>query len=151
MQSEQKAGCFVGLAAIAVYGVVGFLLLWQFGGQVINYFNSMNWQQVSGIVIVSEIEDVSDTSGERYTGRIIYTYEIERVTYEGNQVDLRGTIYVGNRDDAEQLVAPYPVGTSVMPYVDFNNPTRSVLDRHMLSAVWWLVGIGSLLGSVAKN
>ena len=144
MRLLQSMGCFAPVA-ILIYGIVGFLILSQFGGQIVNYIRSMNWQQVSGEIIVSGIENASDTSGERYTGNVIYSYEFDGLTYEGDQINLFGNIYVGNRDDAEQMIAPYPVGRTVNPYVNPNNPALSVLDRNVTNAVWGLVGVGCIL------
>ena len=144
MRLLQSMGCFAPVA-ILIYGIVGFLILSQFGGQIVNYIRSMNWQQVSGEIIVSGIENASDTSGERYTGNVIYSYEFDGLTYEGDQINLFGNIYVGNRDDAEQMIAPYPVGRSVNLYINPNNPAQSVLDRSMTGAIWGLVGFGGIL------
>lgn len=139
----QSMGCLVAPVAIIAYGVLGFLLLWSFGGQVLNFFSTMSWEQVSGTVISRSVEDISDTSGERYVPRIAYTYEVDGETYEGTQLDLRTEIFVGNEEDASELIAPYPVGAEVMPFVDTNDPTHSVMKREILTGVWWLVGIGS--------
>ena len=145
MRSGQSAGCLTAPIALIIYGGLGFLLLWQFGGQVWSYFTSMDWQQVDGTVISSEVVDAWDTSGERYTPQIIYTYEIDATSYEGRQVNLQGDLYLGNQLDAEQIIAPYPVGATVRPYVDPSDPTRSVLERDLPTAVWWFVVIGLLL------
>lgn len=144
MRLLQSIGCLTP-AAILIYGVLGMFLLGQFGGQVLNYLRSMGWEQVPGIIVSSEVEDAWDTTGERYVGRVVYTYEVNGVTYEGNQLGLRGPVYVGNPEGAARLLTPYPVGASVMPYVNPANPTHAVLDRSLPSAVWGLVGVGSAL------
>jgi hypothetical protein len=144
MRFLQSIGCLAP-AAIVIYGVLGVLLLGQFGGQALNYLRSMGWEQMPGTVVSSEVEDAWDTTGERYAGRVVYTYEVDGVTYEGNQLDLRGSAYVGNREDAERLLLPYPVGASVMLYVNPADPARSVLDRSVPSAIWAFVGLGSVL------
>lgn len=144
MRFVQSAGCLTP-AAMVFYAVVGLLLLGQFGGQVLNYLGSMGWEQVPGTVVSSGVEDAWDTTGERYAGRVLYTYEVDDVRYEGDQLDLRGQTYVGHREDAEQLVAPYPVGASVMIYVDPADPTRAVLTRDLPGAILGFVGVGSVL------
>lgn len=141
----QSMGCLVAPVAIIIYGILGFLLLWQFGGKIVNYVNTMDWQQVEGTVTSRSVEDGSDLTGEHYNATISYTYEVDGEMYEGNTLDLRGVINVGNRDDAEALIAPYPVGASVMPYVDMTNPTRSVLTRDIQTGIWVLSGIGGFL------
>jgi hypothetical protein len=145
MRSRKPAGCLAAPVAIIIYGGLGLLLLWQFGGQVWNYFTSADWQQVNGTVISSEVVDAWDTSGERYTPQVIYTYEIDATSYDGRQVNLQGDLYFGNELDAQQIIAPYPVGTTVRPYVDPSDPTRSVLERDLPTTVWWFVSIGLLL------
>lgn len=142
MRLLQSMGCLAPVAAL-LYGVVGLLILGQFGGQALNFLASMNWEQVEGTVVSSSIEDEWDTTGERYIGRLLYTYEVAGVAYEGTQLNLQGQIYLGNQDDAEQLLAPYPVGASVMPYVNPNDPTQAVLDRSLPNASWVLLGIGA--------
>mgnify|MGYP001065612892 CR=1 FL=1 len=144
MRLIKSIGCLTPVASV-IYGVLAVLLLGQFGGQVLNYLRSMGWEQVPGTIISSEIEDAWNTTGERYAGRVVYTYEIEGVTYEGNQLDLRDSPYVGTREAAERLLIPYLVGTSVMLYVDPSDPTRTVLDRSVPSAIWVFVGLGSVL------
>ena len=144
MRFLQSVGC-VTPVAMGIYAVVGLLLLAQFGGQALNYIRSMGWEQVPGTIVYSEVEDAWDTTGDRYAGQVIYTYEVNGVTYEGSQIDLRGSTYFGNREDAEQLVDPYPVGASVMLHVDLAEPTRAVLDRDVPGAVWGIVGVGATL------
>jgi len=150
MRFLQSAGCLTPVATL-IYGFVGLLLLAQFGDPALNYLRSMGWEQVPGTVVQNAVVDAWDTTGDRYIGQVVYTYEVNGVTYEGNHIDLRGQTYLGNRDEAEQLVAPYPVGTSVMPYIDPTDPTRSVLQRDLPGATWGIVGVGSvfLLLSVA--
>ena len=144
MRLLQSLGCLTPVA-ILIYGVLGILLLGQFGTQPLNYLRTMGWQQVPGTIISSEVEDAWDTTGERYGARVVYTYEVDGITYEGNQLDLRGTTYVGNRQDAAELLIPYPVGASVMPYVNPDDPARSVLDRSLPGAIWAFVGLGIAL------
>lgn len=144
MRFLQSIGCATPIA-ILFYGLVGVLLLTQFGDPALNYVRSIGWEQVPGTVISSEVEDAWDTTGDRYTGQIIYTYEVDGVTYEGTQIDLRGQVYTGNRADAEQLLAPYPVGASVMPYVDLSDPSRALLDRDLPGATWGIIGTGAVL------
>lgn len=144
MRFVQSIGCLTP-AAIVIYGIIGVLFLAQFGGQAVNYITTIGWQQVPGTIVASEVEDAWDTTGERYAGRVLYTYEVDGVTYEGTQLDLRSSLYVGNREDAEELLIPYPVGAAVMPYVDPANPTRAVLDRSLPNAVWGFVGVGAVL------
>ena len=91
MRILQSMGCLAP-AVIVIYGFVGVLLLTQFGGQVLNYLTSMGWEQAPGTIVSTQIEDSSDTTGERYAGRVIYTYEVDGVIYEGDQLDLRGLL-----------------------------------------------------------
>ncbi len=144
MRFLRSIGCLTP-TAILIYGVVGLLLLVQFGGQALNYLTTTGWEQVSGTIVSSEIEDASDTTGERYVAQVVYTYEVDGAIYEGNQLDLRGSTYLSNREDAEQLLAPYPIGASVMPYFDPADPSRTVLDRGLPGAIWGFVGVGSVL------
>jgi hypothetical protein len=128
-----------------IYGVLGVLLVGQFGGPILNYLRSIGWEQVSGTIIFSEVQEEWDTTGDRFVGRVIYTYEVDGVAYEGDQLDLRGTTYVGNRQDAVELLIPYPVGATVTPYVDPSDPARAVLDRSLPGATWGFVGLGGTL------
>lgn len=144
MRFFQSLGCLTP-AAIVFYAVIGVLFLGQFGGQALNYLTSMGWQQVPGTIVSSEVVDAWDTTGDRYVGQVLYTYEVDGVTYEGSQLSLQGTVYVGSREDAERLLLPYPAGTAVMPYVDPANPERAVLDRTLPNAIWVFTGMGSAL------
>lgn len=144
MRFLQSIGCLAPVA-IVIYSVAGVLLLGQFGGHALNYLRSMGWEQVSGTIVSSEIEESWDTTGERFASRVVYTYQVNGVTYEGDRLNLRASTYVGNREDAEELLAPYSVGASVMPYVNPADPTRAVLDRSVPGAIWVFVGLGSVL------
>lgn len=144
MRFLQSIGCLAP-AATLIYGLVGLLLLGQFGGQTLDYLTSMGWEQVSGTVVSSEVVDEWDTTGERYLGQVVYSYEVDGVAYEGDQLSLGGLTYLGNREDAEQRIAPYPVGAAVTPYVDPADPTRALLDRNLPGAVWGFVGFGAAL------
>lgn len=144
MRFFQSVGCLTPVA-IVIYGLLGGLLLGQFGGQALNYLGSMGWEQVSGTIISSEVEDAWDTTGERYIGRVLYTYEIGGTTYEGTEIDLRGEVFVRNPDDAARRLSPYPAGASLMVYVDPSDPTRAVLNRSLPNAIWAFVGLGGVL------
>ncbi len=144
MRILKSAGCLTPIAAL-VYGVVGLLLLSQFGGQALGYVGSMGWEQVPGTVISSDVEEAWDTTGDRYSPRVVYTYEVDGVTYEGTQISPGGTTYAGNQEDAAQFLEPYPVGESVMPYVNPSDPTRAVLDRSLPGAIRAITGTGLVL------
>ncbi|GAB5494316.1 MAG: hypothetical protein Phog2KO_45310 [Phototrophicaceae bacterium] len=144
MRATKSKGCFLPVA-IFFCGVLGILILSQFGGQILNYLRSTNWQQSSGTIVSSTVESVFETSGERFVGNVVYVYDFENMTYEGDQVNFFGTIYVGNQGDAQQMIAPYPVGSTVTLYVDPNDPTQSVLDRDVSGIIWALVGFGIIL------
>lgn len=144
MRVFKAAGCLEPIAIFA-YGVVGLLLLAQFGGEVVNYLGSTGWTQVSGTVVSNDVEDVWDTTGDRYAAQVVYTYEVDGTTYEGDQLSLRGTIYTGNQEDAERIVAPYPPGTAVTPYVNPADPTQAVLERDVPGAILGIVAAGVVL------
>jgi hypothetical protein len=131
--------------AALIYAAVGLLLLSQFGGQALNYLRSTGWQQVEGEVVFSGVEDVWDTTGDRFEPQVVYTYDVDGVTYESTQIDLRDATYMGNQDDALEIANQYPVGETVTPYVNPSDPTRAVLNRDLPGAVLVIVGTGLVL------
>ncbi|MEO0563696.1 MAG: DUF3592 domain-containing protein, partial [Chloroflexota bacterium] len=74
-----------------------------------------------------------------------YQFEVDGETYEGDQLNLRGTLYLGSEEGAAALLTDYPTGTEVTLFTDPADPTRSVLDRSVQSGTWWLVGTGVIL------
>jgi hypothetical protein len=138
----QSVGC-TGRAAILLYGVVGLLLLGQYSGKIINYFGSTGWEQVDGVVVGSEIVDEWDTTGDRFLPVVTYEFTLNDQTYTGNQIDLRGPVYVGNEDVAASMLEPYPVGSQITLFADPSDPSNSVITRAVQPAVWWFVGIGA--------
>ncbi|MEM9954848.1 MAG: DUF3592 domain-containing protein [Chloroflexota bacterium] len=144
MSQKQNNGCFSPIA-ILIYGVVGLLILSQFGRQAISYLSSTNWQQVPATITSSETETIWETSGERFAGNIVYTYEYDGETYQGDQLNFFGNVYFGNQEDAQQVVQPYSVNMSVLIYVNPNNPEQAVLDRNVTGTVWALIVLGSIL------
>ena len=142
MSRLQAIGCAAPVS-ILLYAVVGLLLLGQYGGKIINYVSSSGWEIIEGEIVASSVIDVSDTTGERYLPSVRYQYQIDGQTYTGDQIDLRGTIYMGNEEVAAERIRPYQVGDSVTLYANPANPAQSVLDRQVQPGAWWLVGAGA--------
>jgi len=144
MRFLQSIGCLTPVA-ILFYGVAGMFLLGQFGGEAVDYLRTMGWEQVPGTVTYSEVEDVWDTTGDRYAAHIIYTYEVAGESYEGEQLSLRDSSNLANEEDAAARLEPYPVNTSVMVYFNPDDPVNAVLDRDLPGAIWGFVGVGGVL------
>ncbi|MEL6526937.1 MAG: DUF3592 domain-containing protein, partial [Chloroflexota bacterium] len=121
------------------------LILGQFGGQAITYVQSSGWETVAGTIVTSDVLDVSDTSGTRFTGQVVYSYTFEGETYENDAINLLGNLLVRNEADAAQMVVPYPVGAMVDVYVNPDNPSESVLDRSLSGGLQGLIGFGAMM------
>lgn len=144
MRFLQSIGCLTPVA-ILLYGVAGMFLLVQFGGEALNYLRTTGWEQVPGTVVSSSVEDVWDTTGDRYAARIIYTYTVDGDQYRGDRLNLRDSTNLANAEDAQERLDPYPVNTSVMVYFNPDDPTDAVLDRSLPGAIWAFVGVGGVL------
>jgi hypothetical protein len=104
------------------------------------------WPVARGRVIQSGVEefegdDISDSGGtsRRYRAAVIYSYEVDGVTYQGDRLTF-GTFASSSPRHARRTTAKYPVGSEVKVHYDRLSPGESVINpRSGPHLLLWLV------------
>jgi Protein of unknown function (DUF3592) len=93
---------------------------------------SPQWPSVEGEITESRARPFNAQSGEPEAGKndwmaeVRFRYSVQGVTHEGNRLQAFGRHYF-SREEAEQALAPYPVGARVKVFHDPAQPEVSVL------------------------
>lgn len=93
---------------------------------------SPRWPSVEGEVLVSRARPYNEQPYEPEAGKhdwmaeVRYRYSVNGVSHEGNRLQAFGRHYF-SREEAEQALAPYPVGARVKVFHDPAHPDVSVL------------------------
>jgi hypothetical protein len=75
---------------------------------------------------------MSDDEGEStpvFLPEISYTYQVSGAEFTSKRMTYAGTKSYSKRENAEEAVALYPIGTQLMVYYDTKNPKEAVVDR----------------------
>ena len=93
---------------------------------------SPRWPSVEGEVLVSRARPYNEQPYEPEAGKhdwmaeVRYRYSVNGIGHEGNRLQAFGRHYF-SREEAEQALAPYPVGARVKVFHDPARPDVSVL------------------------
>ncbi len=94
---------------------------------------SETWPTAGGKVLASEIEErrthnrKTHTTTYYYTPRIRYSYRVGGHDYESSTIRF-GELARNSKKLAEELVAKYPLGSTVAVHFDPNDPRRATLE-----------------------
>lgn len=101
----------------------------------------LHWPSVSGQVIESRVDDAHL---EMTKPVLRYRYQVGGRSYVGFRVAFSG--YGISRSAMDQLIQPYPQGSTVKVYFDPRHPSSAVLDNTAKSdwLYWSLFGVGFL-------
>jgi hypothetical protein len=117
-------------------------------------WRSRRWPHVEGLVLESDVEEVSRgrRHSRQYRPVIVYSYEVEGVAYRNDQLgfgfdNFFGDGLYGRRADAERFATGYRPGAPVSVAYDPENPFRAVLKTglnkgHIVSLLFGLFFIG---------
>ncbi len=117
--------------------------------------DSRQWEEVSCVIVSSEVVRRSTSDGVNYRPGILFRYTWDGTEYESDSYRFM-EVSSSNRGWAGEVVARYPAGSSHTALVNPRNPEEAVLDRRMgasfiltlLPLVFVLVGLGVVTGGV---
>ena len=99
------------------------------------------WREVSGTILKSEVR----FDGEDYRPIIEYEYQIDGATHRGDRIVIGPLIQFNWKGPSTRLVERYPVGSTVIVYVDTRNPRRAALQPYSDSNLpWFLVSFSAI-------
>ena len=107
------------------------------------------WKEIPCSILSSGMKEYSNENGVSYAPDIRYSYEVDGKIYESRRVFL--VSLGGNETTVKRFLGKYPVGSSASAFVNPNDHTEAVLDKHFrlswLSLLISLVflGFGGLL------
>jgi hypothetical protein len=101
------------------------------------------WSVARGRVIQSKVVEFEawddDSDSRRYRAAVMYTYEVDGVTYQGDRLTL-GTFSSSSQGLARRTTAKYPVGSEVRVHYNPLSPGESVINpRSGPHLLLWLV------------
>ncbi len=120
-----------------VYLAIGVLVfgIWYWLRRRIR--RTMNWEQTSGSVIESRLEQSGVGEDTQINAHLVYSYTVNGTSLRASSVNI-----IGFRT-AFGIVRKYPVGKAVDVYFDPANPGSAVLERgsraHILVLIFALV------------
>lgn len=102
--------------------------------------------QVPAEIVVSRVSSYPDRKNRHtmYRAQVRYRYRIAGRSFESEEVG-GATSSSSDRADAEQQLAPYPLGARVTAHVDPADPSSAALRVGM---DWWFLAIFYLAGVV---
>lgn len=111
---------------------------------------SMNWPSLTGKVLEARlIESTSiDSDGDSsttYRPYIRYEYEVDDVTYTNDKIDLGMVVSTSGTKKAQEILSRFSLGSSVLVYVNPNDPTDSVLEQKASTSGLLVIGIAMLV------
>lgn len=136
-----------------------FALTWGIQG-VLASLASKDWPTAEGTVTQSELEKQRKKGGAAstqrrnrftYTPRVTYEFSVEGKSYTGTRLSF-SDYATSNEEQMQQVIAPYPVGTSVTVYYDPDKPTECALQTGFGWTPVAVTGAGCILtfiGSIA--
>ncbi len=140
------------------FEVLAGTLLTTAGGSLLRKANSllllhdsaMRWPRVAGVVVRSELREVSDSDGTSYRAELACTYSVGGKQFTTSR-HTEGMTFAQPEQSARALVAAFPVGKAVEISVDSSDAGAGVLNtgkpQHMV--VIRRVGIAAVLAGIA--
>jgi hypothetical protein len=89
---------------------------------------SRGWVTVEGKVIGSRITEFTTKGGRTYRPMVIYAYSDSGARFMSTRIAFR-SLASSRREDAAQVAARYPVGSTVQVFHDPQDPEQAVLER----------------------
>jgi len=125
----------------AIFFSVG-LYMWVQQRKVESYVETV------GTVKESQVISKSGSKGQMYRPAILYTYEVDGKTYEGNRYAYFETSH-SFRSGAKEVVKKYAAGTACKVYYNQEEPGSSVLVKKDGGAGDWVPLIFVVIAAVA--
>jgi len=110
---------------------------------------SLRWPHVEGVVEETWVRierdatrDPGDPQQAFYYPCVRYRYQVNGQTYTGERIHAGATEGWPTRGAAEEVLQPYPQGTTVRVYYDPRNPAEALLEPGNAGSVWVLLVFG---------
>ena len=135
---------------VLLTSLLGLVLLAMFFAEARRMHAARNWPSTSGVVVRSEVEEVtssSDSSTGSLMPFVMYRYSVAGQHYHARQIKL-GMTSGGSLRAAEKQIAPFPVGKTVTVHYDPEQPADAALI-YGSGHLWVLGGLAALLFAVA--
>ncbi|HET7583658.1 MAG TPA: DUF3592 domain-containing protein [Gemmatimonadaceae bacterium] len=114
----------------------------------------LRWHPVQATVMSADVERDDSTSSE-YRAVVIYRYRATDGAHDAAGVMILPELSLGDRDQANAIVTQYPVGSTVVAYVNPDDPGVGFLDRRIdwgpLCLVFIPFSVGAVLLSVSRT
>jgi hypothetical protein len=113
-----------------------------------------SWPKVSCVILKSEADQrqIGPTEPVEYRFAVLYGYNWQGKSYEGDRWKLRGSPWLSRTEQAELLEKKYPVGMETNCLVDPENPAASLLEPESKApgySIWFpllfVVGGGGMI------
>ena len=145
------------LAGIIVFTGIGIVIALFSYSAYKTSVESKDWPTVDGVIIKSEIEQQTSTSGEgsnkkttvKSLPQIVYQYQISGLPYECTKIS-----FSSSSGNASKIVSQYPKGKTVRVYYNPAKPKQAVLVPgntslnfvpFIFAGVFILLGVGSAI------
>ena len=132
---SQKAAPGRGHKFMVVFGLIfaavgGAVFVPLTGLPAIRLATSMTWDATPCTIASSSIRSWSTDDGTSCRADVLYEYRAGGRIWRSNRVDFFSFLTSG-RDNARTILGRYPGGADATCWVDPNDPSRSVLERHI--------------------
>jgi hypothetical protein len=105
------------------------------------------WPQVSGTVVTTRIDKQPIRNGYQYVPFIDYKFCYKDQTFTSSR-RRAGNYISGQNEDAEAVIARYPVGSSVTVFVNPKSPGKSALEYGTTPLSWIFIVIGLVFSTI---
>ncbi len=96
------------------------------------------WIPTTCRVLRSEVRPESTSKGKRVWGAAVhYEYQAGGRRHEGSRRAFTPPVSTSDRDDAEDIVARYPIGADVPCWFDPADPASATLSRTVRGSLWF--------------
>lgn len=139
---------FLGLFVLIFLGA-GIYLILRSRKDKLKVQQAMNWPSVTGKVLESRLIESTSTdsdgdSSTTYRPYIRYEYDMGGITYTNDKVDVGMVISTSGTKKAKELLSRFSMGSSVLVYVNPDNPADSILEQKASTTATLVIGIALL-------
>lgn len=137
----------VGMCAfMLIFVIVGVSIMGVGISNILKARASVNWPQVNGRIISSEIKSHHHSNGSSngptyWCEEISYSYIVNRSEMDGNRISFDNYESV-NPSQAQEIVGRYPVGKEVKVHYSPNDPAESLLEPGVHGHTYGVFGFG---------
>lgn len=130
---------FIIVAGLAVLFLgIGILLIFLYRRNQKKASESLTWPETTGTIINAKIrvedsvfdnDEFQNGSQQMYSADISYTYQADGILYTSERISFAGKSSYSKRQKAEEIIARYPVNSTVSVFFNPQKHEEAVLDR----------------------